>query len=104
MGNISSVTSAYASVGRATNGATPHTIKPVEARVPAAPIVEQYQRGEEAVLNERQAKKRQAQEERRKVARRLSHQPVLVELRSGVERRHFNRREDDLIEHIDEEV
>ncbi len=41
-------------------------------------------------------------EDRRKVCRRVSHQPVLVELRSGVERRHHNLREGDIVEHIDE--
>jgi hypothetical protein len=41
-------------------------------------------------------------EDRRKACRRLSQQPVLVELRSGVERRRHNLRADDLVDHIDE--
>ena len=42
--------------------------------------------------------------DRRKICRRVSHQPVLVELRSGIERRRHRTREGDLIDHIDEEA
>ena len=48
--------------------------------------------------------RREVMEERRKACRRVSHQPVLLELRSGVERRHHNLREGDIVEHIDEKV
>ena len=41
-------------------------------------------------------------EERRKACRRVSHQHVLIELRSGIDRRHHNLREGDVAEHIDE--
>ena len=41
-------------------------------------------------------------QERRKACRRLLHQYVLIELRSGIDRRHHNVREGDVVEHIDE--
>ncbi len=41
-------------------------------------------------------------EDRRKACRRVSHMPVLVELRSGIDRRRHNLREGDITEHIDE--
>ena len=41
-------------------------------------------------------------EDRRKACRRVSHLPVLVELRSGIDRRRRNLREGDITEHIDE--
>jgi hypothetical protein len=34
----------------------------------------------------------------------VSHQPVLVDLRSGPDRRRHNLRADDLVDHIDETV
>jgi hypothetical protein len=43
-------------------------------------------------------------EERRVVCRRVSHQPVLLDLRSGIDRRRHNLRGTDLTEHIDEEA
>lgn len=44
------------------------------------------------------------QGERRIYCRRLQHLPVLVELRSGLDRRHHSQREGDPIEHVDIEV
>lgn len=44
------------------------------------------------------------QGERRHYCRRISHQPVLLELRSGKDRRHHRQRSGDLIDHIDEEA
>jgi hypothetical protein len=41
-------------------------------------------------------------EDRRKVCRRVNHLPVLIELRSGVERRRHNLLDGDATEHIDE--
>lgn len=38
--------------------------------------------------------------DRRKVCQRILHKPVLVELRSGINRRRHNLREDDMIEHV----
>lgn len=43
-------------------------------------------------------------EDRRKACRRVRHQQVLIELRSGIDRRHHNLREGDVAEHIDIEV
>lgn len=43
-------------------------------------------------------------EERRKVSLRIRRQPVLVEFRSGIDRRRRNLRASDIVEHIDEEV
>lgn len=102
MRNISSITSAYTTLGeRAVNGlSNTHAVKPVQARAPA-PAAGQEQHDHPPGRQERHEL---AENDRRKVARRLSHQPVLVELRSGVERRHYNRREDDIVEHIDEEA
>jgi hypothetical protein len=42
--------------------------------------------------------------DRRKYCRRVSHQAVLVELRSGIDRRHHNVLAGDVVEHIDETV
>jgi hypothetical protein len=43
-------------------------------------------------------------EERRKMCRRVKQQAVLIELRSGIDRRRHNLRDSDLHEHIDEEA
>lgn len=43
-------------------------------------------------------------EERRVACRRVAHQPVLLDLRSGLDRRHHKMRGSDLTEHIDEEA
>jgi hypothetical protein len=43
-------------------------------------------------------------EDRRKVCRRVNHLPVLIELRSGVERRRRNLLDGDATEHVDETV
>ncbi|HCI14559.1 MAG: hypothetical protein A2063_06315 [Gallionellales bacterium GWA2_60_142] len=47
---------------------------------------------------------RHGEGERRTYCRRVQHLPVLVELRSGMERRHHNQRAGDPVEHIDIEV
>lgn len=43
-------------------------------------------------------------EERRIACRRVAHRPVLLDLRSGPDRRHHKLRSSDPTEHIDEEV
>ena len=60
-------------------------------RVTAQPVEQPHQRETPA-------------EDRRKTCRRVSHQPVLVELRTGIDRRRHNLREGDIVEHIDEIV
>lgn len=47
---------------------------------------------------------RGAEGDRRKVSQRILHQPVLVELRSGINRRRRNSREGDIVEHISLDV
>ena len=42
--------------------------------------------------------------ERRTYCRRIEHLPILIELRSGIERRRHNQREGDTVDHIDVEV
>ncbi|MGA8863924.1 MAG: hypothetical protein WBM09_02435 [Gallionella sp.] len=42
--------------------------------------------------------------ERRIYCRRIEQRPMLVELRSGFDRRRHNQREDDIKEHVDEQV
>jgi hypothetical protein len=41
-------------------------------------------------------------EERRKLCRRVTHQAVLIELRSGIDRRRHDLREGAVADHIDE--
>lgn len=102
MANISTVTSTYTSVGeRAVNGlGGAHALKPVQARAPA-PAAEQEQQRQNPGRGERHDT---SEADRRKAARRVRHQPVLVDLRSGLDRRRYNRREGDIVEHIDEEA
>lgn len=47
---------------------------------------------------------RHLQGERRTYCRRVQHLPVLVEFRSGLDRRHHAQREGDPMEHVDIEV
>lgn len=42
--------------------------------------------------------------ERRTYCRRIEHLPILIELRSGIDRRRHNQRKVDIVEHIDVEV
>lgn len=53
---------------------------------------------------EQHERREHGEEERRKECRRVSHQAVLVEMRSGMDPRRHNLREDDIVEHIDIEV
>jgi hypothetical protein len=77
-----------------------YAVKPVHPREPVAPTVTLHH--EAAPQIEQQHHREAPLEDRRKACRRVSHLPVLVELRSGVERRHHNLRGDDLVDHIDE--
>ena len=71
--------------------AVPSVQQQAPRQVPTPPVKQQYQRAEPF-------------EDRRKICRRMSHQAVLVELRSGIERRKRRTRNGDLIDHIDEKV
>lgn len=79
-------------------------VKPVFSREqPVLPHVEPHAVHQEPVRPVAQQQHRTvAFEDRRKACRRVSHQPVLVELRSGIDRRRHNLREGDMTEHIDE--
>lgn len=80
--------------------------KPVQPRT-LPPLVIQPHRSHQDVAEEpvQEVERRElAHEERRKYCRRISRQPMLEELRSGVERRHNRQRGDDDVDHIDEEA
>jgi hypothetical protein len=80
-----------------------HAVKAVQLQEQAVPKVEQQTVHQEAAgLAELQRHREGGFVDRRKVCRRVKHQPVLEELRSGVERRHHNLLEGDIADHIDE--
>ncbi len=72
----------------------PLVVQPHAQREGEADIVVQPERRYEAHIHG----------ERRSYCRRIEHLPILIELRSGVERRRHNQREGDIVEHIDVEV
>ena len=77
-------------------------VKPVFPREQPLPYVEQHTSHQREALSVEQQPLEMSVEDRRKACRRVSHQPVLVELRSGQDRRRHNLRGDDATEHIDE--
>lgn len=77
-------------------------IKPVYPREQPRPYVEQPAHHQERTLSVEQPHHGMPAEDRRKACRRTQHLPVLVELRSGLDRRRHNLRGDDPAEHIDE--
>jgi hypothetical protein len=80
-------------------------VKPIPSGDQAVPNIEQQATRQEVAQPVRQQYRRaEPFEDRRKACRRVSHQPVLVEMRSGPDRRRHNLRIDDLIDHIDEIV
>ena len=80
-----------------------YSVKAVQLQEQSVPKVEQQAVHEEAArLAELQRHREALFVDRRKVCRRVKHQPVLEELRSGVERRRHNLREGDTVDHIDE--
>jgi len=79
-----------------------YAVKPIHPREPIVPVTTVHH--EAASLVERQNSREVPLEDRRKACRRVSHLPVLIELRSGVERRHHNLRANDLVDHVDETV
>lgn len=77
--------------------------KPVQPRTLSPQVIPP--RGEVAVEPMQEVERREpVQESRRKYCRRISHQPILEELRSGVERRKNRQRGSDETDHIDEEA
>lgn len=77
------------------------TVKSVQPRAQPVPYVEHQ---ENAYRVNPRPHPHVPLEDRRKARRRVNHQPVLIELRSGIDRRHNNLREGDVAEHIDIEV
>ena len=69
----------------------PLIVQPRATREAEADTVEQQERRYEPHIHG----------ERRTYCRRIEHLPVLIELRSGIERRKHNQREGDIVEHID---
>jgi hypothetical protein len=103
---VPSVSSTTASpTTRQVKGLSPaQAVKPVFPREqPDLPHVEPHAAHQEPVRPVAQQQHRTvAFEDRRKACRRVSHLPVLIELRSGIDRRRHNLREGDTTEHIDE--
>jgi len=84
-------------------------VKPVHPSEHPVPYVEQLKAHQEAAHPvEPQLSYVPAEivpvEDRRKACRRVAHQAVLIELRSGIDRRHHNLIEGDVAEHIDIEA
>ena len=78
-------------------------VKPVHVPEQVIPYVELSTIHQGAVPIVEQQKKRDIPlEDRRKVCRRVSRQAVLIELRSGIDRRRQNLRDGGATEHIDE--
>jgi hypothetical protein len=81
--------------------------RPVQARISPPLIVQPHVRHEVPPEIEVEAERRHdphANGERRTYCRRVEHRPMLIELRSGRERRRHNQRASDITEHIDEKV
>jgi hypothetical protein len=76
-------------------------VKPVHSQEHPVPYVEHH---EDAYRVLPQSHPNIPAEDRRKACRRVNHLPVLIELRSGIDRRHHNLREGDVAEHIDIEA
>lgn len=82
-------------------------VNPVRARTSPPLIVQQHVRHEtdrQDAANEERRHDPHPQGERRTYCRRTEHHPVLIELRSGRERRRHNQRAVDVAEHIDVEA
>ena len=84
-------------------------VKPVHPREQPVPYVE-HSTAHQDIAHSAEQSHREVPvenvpvEDRRKACRRLVHQHVLIELRSGIDRRHHNLIEGDVAEHIDIEA
>jgi|SRR3989338_5936029 len=81
--------------------------KPVQARTLPPLVVQPHARHETPAVTAGKEEKRHdphVHGERRIYCRRIEHLPILVELRSGMERRRHNQRADDITEHVDVKV
>jgi hypothetical protein len=82
-----------------------HAVKPIQTGEQTVPTVEnKTAKLEPEPLVGQLRQRAEPFEDRRKACRRVSRQTVLVELRSGPDRRRRNLRENDLVDHIDEIV
>jgi hypothetical protein len=80
-------------------------VKPVYAPLQTVPYVALNTQHQASVpVVEQQQHRDIPLADRRKYCRRVNHLAVLVELRSGIDRRHRNLRAGDVAEHIDEVV
>jgi len=85
--------------------AATHAVKPIHPSEQTVPHIERHAPHQAAVHGLESLQHREMpMEDRRKACRRISHYPVLIELRSGIDRRHHTLRESDVVEHIDEEA
>jgi len=78
--------------------------KPVQARTLPPLVVQPHVRHEASSgVSEKEERRYDplAHGERRSYCRRIEHRPVLIELRSSIERRRHNQRAGDITEHID---
>lgn len=82
-----------------------HSVKAVQLLEQTVPKVDHQTAHQEAArLAELQRHRETLFVDRRKYCRRLNHQAVLVELRSGIDRRRHNLQEGAPVDHIDEEA
>lgn len=81
-------------------------VKPVQPRTLPLPVPHEAEGRDSSGVPARQENwhNQRLAGERRKFCRRIEHLPVLLELRSGTERRQRNQRDDDPTEHVDEQV
>lgn len=82
-------------------------VKPVQARTLPPLVVQPHARHETPAVTAGKEEKRHdphVHGERRIYCRRIEHLPILVELRSGMDRRRHNQRADDITEHVDVKV
>jgi hypothetical protein len=82
-----------------------HAVKPVApVNQPAANAGQRAAHQVQARPDAPSYQRTETHADRRKICRRVIQQPVLVELRSGIERRRRRTRAGDMIDHIDEQA
>ncbi|MFA6122033.1 MAG: hypothetical protein WCT35_09775 [Sideroxydans sp.] len=82
-----------------------HAVKPIHSREQTVSQVAALRgRHKEAVEADQERATRLPLEDRRKACRRIHNQKVLIELRSGVDRRHHDLLGNHAAEHIDEKA
>jgi len=83
-----------------------YTVKPVHPNVQTEsyPVSQAPRDGQAHVIEVPKNRSETLVEDRRKTCRRVNHQPVIIELRSGVDRRRHHLLDGDIVEHIDEKA